>query len=131
MLTIGFPLFRERLLADLRTNATEGQFADIVEPVANVQERYLWLGRNRGSFGTPEAFSFFVWPKPVESLVSLSVLATLRARLTPDGNAALNQALAKAIEFERQAILDAVKGTEAWPALWDAHASGERERGQP
>ena len=60
LITIGFTLFPERLLVDTRSNDQEGEFADMVAPVANVQERYLWLGKHRGSFGTPEGFAFFV-----------------------------------------------------------------------
>lgn len=131
VLTIGFPLVAERLLIDLRENATDGQFAAIVEPVANVQERYQWLGRQRGSFGAPEAFSFFVWPRSVESLASPDTLRTLRSRLTNEGTRAVDEGLAEALELERRAILAAVKGDESWPALWDVHQSGDRERGQP
>jgi hypothetical protein len=120
LITIGFTLFPLRLLIDTRTNATDGQWVGLVEPVASVQERYLWLGRHRGSFGPPEAFSFFVWPQTVRGLIERDLLRALRRRLTPEAAAALDSALAHALELERQAILDAVRGTEAWPAIWKA-----------
>lgn len=123
LITIGFTLFPQRLLVDTRTNDTDGQWIGLVEPVASVQERYLWLGRHRGSFGTPEGFAFFVWPQTVRGLVERDLLAPLRRRLTPEGRAALEDALQQALELERQAIAAAVRGTEAWPAIWQRPAA--------
>jgi hypothetical protein len=120
IMTIGFTLFPLRLLIDTRTNETDGQWVGLVEPVASVQERYLWLGRHRGSFGPPEAFSFFVWPQTVRGLIDRDLLRTLRQRLSPEACDALDTALNQALELERQAIIDAVRGTEAWPAIWQA-----------
>ncbi|MBK9344668.1 MAG: hypothetical protein IPN07_16895 [Dehalococcoidia bacterium] len=82
LITIGFTLFPERLLVDTRSNDQERQFADMVEPVANIQERYVWLGKHRGSFGAPEGFAFFVWPQTVRGLIERDALAPLKARLT-------------------------------------------------
>ncbi|MCL4243391.1 MAG: hypothetical protein KJ048_18730 [Dehalococcoidia bacterium] len=120
LITIGFTLFPLRLLIDTRTNDTDGQWVGLVEPVASVQERYLWLGRHRGSFGPPQAFSFFVWPQTVRGLVERDVLRTLRQRLSPEASAALDSALDSALDLERQAIVAAVRGSEAWPAIWQA-----------
>ena len=69
--------------------------------MASVQERYLWLGQHRGTFGAPEAFSFFVWPQSIESLMESSVLAPLRARLTPVAREALTTGLTHALDLER------------------------------
>lgn len=120
LITIGFTLFPLRLLVDTRTNDTDGQWAGLVEPVASVQERYLWLGRHRGSFGSPEAFSFFIWPETVRGLIDRDLLRALRRRLSSEACDALDTALNQALELERQAIVDAVRGTEAWPAIWQA-----------
>ena len=120
LVTIGFTLFPQRLLIDSRANATDGQWVGLVEPVASVQERYLWLGRHRGSFGPPQGFAFFVWPQTVRSLVERDMLAPIRRRLTPETVAALDEALRQALELERQAIMDAIRGTEAWPTIWQA-----------
>ena len=116
LITIGFTLFPLRLLIDTRTNDTDGQWVGLVEPVASVQERYLWLGRHRGSFGPPQAFSFFVWPQTVRGLIERDLLRTLRQRLSPEASAALDSALDSALDLERQAIVAAVRGSEAWPA---------------
>ncbi len=120
LITIGFTLFPLRLLIDTRTNDTDGQWVGLVEPVASVQERYLWLGRHRGSFGPPQAFSFFVWPQTVRGLIERDLLRTLRQRLSPEASAALDSALDSALDLERQAIVAAVRGSEAWPAIWQA-----------
>ena len=120
LITIGFTLFPLRLLIDTRTNDTDGQWVGLVEPVASVQERYLWLGRHRGSFGPPQAFSIFVWHHTVRRLIERQLQRTLRQRLSPEASAALDSALDSALDLERQAIVAAVRGSEAWPAIWQA-----------
>jgi hypothetical protein len=119
IVTIGFTLFPERLLVDTRSNDRERQFADMVEPVASVQERYMWLGKHRGSFGTPEGFGFFIWPQTVRGLIERDALAALKARLEPDARENLDLALATAAELERQALMETVRGSERWPAVWE------------
>jgi hypothetical protein len=118
VLTVGFTLFRERILVDTRTNDRQGQLVTMAEPVGSVQERYLWLGRHRGAFGAPEAFSFFVWPHTVRDLLDRNILAELVARLDADAAEQLTLALDEAASLERQAIAAAVRGDESYPALW-------------
>ncbi|MEP6871661.1 MAG: hypothetical protein ABI939_07405 [Anaerolineaceae bacterium] len=118
VVTIGFPLMIERLLVDTRSNDRQGQFAEMVEPVASVQERHIWLGRHRGTFGSPRGFAFFVWPHTVRGISERGILDPLRARLAPETLAALDQALAEAAEAERQAIQSVIRGDERWPTLW-------------
>jgi len=131
VLTIGFTLFPHRLLVDLRTNATDGQLVAIVEPVASVQERYLWLGRHRGSFGAPEAFSFFAWPQTVRGLAQRRILAPLEARLDPGARRQLASALDELLAMEETAMRRAVTGAPEWHTLWDRSGAGDPERGQP
>jgi hypothetical protein len=123
LITIGFTLFPERLLVDTRSNDQAGQFAAMVEPVANVQERYMWLGKHRPQFGAPDGFAFFVWPKTVRGLVEADVLRTLRNRLDPDAQQAFDEALGVALELERLAMMEAVRGSERWPAVWEKPAA--------
>ena len=105
LITVGFASFPERLLIDPRTLPDEGPLVAIVAPVASVQERYLWLGKHRSSFGAPEA------------------LAPLGARLDAPAREALDEALQVALELERLAMLEAVKGSERWPAIWERPAA--------
>lgn len=122
VLTVGFTLFPERLLIDTRSRGDEGPLVAIVAPVQTVQERYLWLGKHRGSFGAPEAFSFFVWPCTVRTLVANDVLAPVRARLaqaSAEAEPGLQQLLERLLELERQAMRAAVRGDEPWKPLWE------------
>lgn len=123
LITIGFTLFPERLLVDTRSNDREGQFAEMVPAVATVQERYLWLGKHRSTFGAPEGFAFFVWPHTVRYLVETDALAPLKARLSPEARNDLEVALATALELERQAMREVLRGSEAWPAVWQRGAA--------
>ncbi len=121
VLTIGFTLFAERLLIDTRSRPGEGPLVAVVGPVQTVQERYLWLGKHRGNFGAPEAFSFFVWPKTVRTLIDTDVLATMRSRLaevSPEGESALRNMLDRFAALERDAMRAAVVGDDPWRTVW-------------
>ena len=125
VLTIGFTSFPARLLIDTRTSQTEGPLVAIVAPVQTVQERYLWLGKHRGNFGAPEAFSFFIWPHPVRSLVSRDILRPLLDRLerASDGaGAALSESLERLREMEDEAVRAAIRGEEPWKTVWQRAA---------
>lgn len=123
VITVGFPMIAERLLVDTRTRPGEGPLVAFVEPVANVAERYLWLGKHRGSFGSPEAFSFFVWPQTMRSLRETNALAPLRARLarsSQEAAEALDQVIDRLAEFEVEYHRSAVRGDQpAWHTLWE------------
>jgi hypothetical protein len=123
LVTVGFTLFAERLLVDPRSNETDGQYAAMVEPVGTVQERYLWLGKHRSSFGPPEGFAFFIWPHTVRGLVERNLLAPLRDRLEERTQVDLDRALEEALELERRAMIEAVRGSERWPAVWERSAA--------
>lgn len=121
VLTVGFQLFPARLLIDTRTNDSEGPLVAIVGPVQTVQERYLWLGKHRGGFGAPEAFSFFVWPHTVHSLAVRDILAPLRARLERVSNQAgdaLAESLQRLQRMETEAMRAAIRGEEPWQTVW-------------
>lgn len=124
VLTIGFATFPQRLLIDTRTRTDEGPLATFVEPVTSVQERYLWLGKHRGSFGAPQGFSFFIWPRTVRALVEGDALRPLRDRLARAGGPAsvaeLDTALAALRELELQALRNVVAGGEGWHTVWAA-----------
>jgi hypothetical protein len=124
VLTIAFPLFADRVLFDTRSDATDGPMIAIVEPVASVQERYLWLGRHRGAFGAPEAFSFFAWPLTVGTLIDTDVLRPLRERLeatSPDAAVVFDEVMGRLRAKEREAITIAIRGSEPWRSLWERH----------
>jgi hypothetical protein len=126
VLTIAFPLFPERVLFDMRSNESDGPMVAIVEPVASVQDRYLWLGKHRGSFGAPEAFSFFAWPHTIRSLIERDVLVPLRERLqaaSPDAVAVFEDVMARLRRREIEAIAGAIRGADPWRALWERQSA--------
>jgi hypothetical protein len=93
----------------------------LVGPVQTVQERYLWLGKHRGNFGVPEAFSFFVWPRSVRTLVENDLLAPVRRRISAvsaGADEALDDTLRRLLELEKDAWRAAVRGSEAWATVW-------------
>jgi hypothetical protein len=126
VLTIAFPLFPERLLFDMRTNGADGPLVAIVEPVATVQERYLWLGKHRGGFGAPQAFSFFAWPHTVRSLIERDVLRPLRERLvasSPDAATVFDDVMERLRQREILAMKGAILGADPWRTLWERQAA--------
>lgn len=123
VLTIGFTLFPQRLLMDVRStvDGSVGPLVTLVDPVATVQERYLWLGRHRGMFGAPQGFSFFVWPHTVRHLVESDALRLMRQRLdTLPGNGAqqLEAALGQLVALEKDEFRRAVVGADHYRTLW-------------
>lgn len=123
VLVVGFALFGERLLIDTRTNAETGPLVAIVEPLGGVQERYHWLGRHRGMFGMPEAFSFIAWPNTIRMLQDQDVLGTIRHRLalnSNDGPEMLDKAIARLRELEHDSFRAAIRGDLPWKTIWQA-----------
>ena len=121
VLAVGFSTFPERMLVDTRFTATAGTWSGIVEPVADVRERYLWLGRERGMFGAPQAFSFFVWPQTVGTLMARDVLGTLRERVALGGRAgvaAFDATLAALVRRERESWKEAIRGGDRYATMW-------------
>ena len=126
VLTIGFTLFPQRLLIDTRFNDEAGPMVTVVDPVASVQERYLWLGKHRGMFGAPNAFSFFVWPHTVRGLAERDALRVMRERLQRapgDGRAQLDHALAVLRGLEDAEFRRAIRGEAHWKTLWEAQSA--------
>ena len=123
VITVGFTTFVERLLIDTRTNSVHGPLLMIVEPVGNVEERYLWLRQHRPTFGAPQAFSFFIWPRTVRGLVEQDTLQALRRRmhpLAPTFGKRLDEALEGLRVIERAAWLAVITGQRPWATLWQA-----------
>ncbi|MFN0095063.1 MAG: hypothetical protein ACKVVT_09845 [Dehalococcoidia bacterium] len=121
VLTVGFTTFPERMLVDFRTAPGVDAWAGLVDPVATVQERYLWLGRHRGRLGAPQAFSFVVWPHSVGTMLERDALAIVRERLraiSPESVRLLRETLRTVHTRERAAYREAVTGGPAFHTLW-------------
>lgn len=118
--TIGFRMFAERLIVDARTAEDEGTLVRVVEPVASVEERFFWLGKERPGFGVPERFTFFVWPHSIQYMEECGLSEIIRHRIYPNDPQAGKQ-VAESIHhlfrLERQATYDAITGRN-YHTLW-------------
>jgi len=123
VVTIGFTALAPRLLIDTRADSEHGPLVTIVEPVRNLQERYLWLGRHRGMFPAPRDFTFFVWPHTVRLLRETGALDVVRRRLEilPGGGAhQLDRAIEELTKLERDTFRSAIRGEGPWRTIWAA-----------
>jgi hypothetical protein len=128
--TIIFQTLPERLLVDSRVSPEEGPLVAVVEPVATVEERYHWLGRERPSFGPPERFTFFLWPHTIAFLEQCGVVARIRCRCEaterPEALSMFDRALTDLKEKERRATRAAISG-EDYRTIWPAQKRSPRE----
>lgn len=125
--TVGFRMFPQRVMFDTREKEGTGPLVAVVEPVASVEERFHWLGRERPMFGVPEQFSFFVWPHSLEFFEASGLLQHIRDRLkaseNPETAKSLDAAFTEVRRLERMAVQEALKG-EGYHALWPSETSG-------
>ena len=119
--TVVFHMFPERLLVDTRFTAEEGPLVALVEPVASVEERFYWLGRERPRFGPPERFMFFPWPHSIVFLEQCGIADHIRRRCQASGRAEavamFEKVMADLKEKEQQVTLAAIKG-ENFHTIW-------------
>ena len=57
----------------------------VVEPVASVEERFFWLGKERPRSASPERFTFFLWPHSVRYFEESGLGEMIRHRVYPLG----------------------------------------------
>jgi len=119
--TIGFHMFPQRVVIDTRETGEVGPMVRVVEPVATVEERFHWLGRERPAFEAPEGFAFFVWPHSLEFFESSGVPQRVRGRLRaperPEVARMADEALEELRRLEREAVRQALSG-EGYHTLW-------------
>lgn len=123
--TIGFRMFPERLIIDTRTSATDGPMIRLVEPVASVEERFFWLGKERPGFGVPDRFTFFVWPHSIAYMDESGLGDIIRRRVYPLDESAgtqMAESMWRMITLERQATADAITGRNHH-TIWEREAS--------
>ena len=120
--TIGFRMFPERMIIDARTSETVGPMVRVVDPVASVEERYFWLGKERPEFGAPERFTFFVWPHSVRYFDESGLGQMIRNRIYALGFEQVGGEMAHAMyalhRLEQQATFDAIHGRNHH-TLWE------------
>ena len=125
VVAVGFRLFAERLLVDTRHDENTPPLAQVVDPVASVEERFFWLGQHRPSLGTPERFLFFLWPPSISFLKDSSLAAAITERIVATGHEQAvpmcEAAFADLAQRERRATVAAVKGQSCF-TLWPRRA---------
>ncbi|MFQ5473378.1 MAG: hypothetical protein ACE5FA_10910 [Dehalococcoidia bacterium] len=120
--TVGFRLFPERFIVDTRSTGSEIPMAEVVEPVATVEERFFWLGKRRPAFSAPERFTFFVWPHSIRFLQESGIAGRIRERVGAAGHdesaRVLDAAMARLSGLEKVAVVNAITGENChtiWP----------------
>jgi hypothetical protein len=115
-------MFPERMIIDARTSDEVGPMVRVVEPVASVEERFFWLGKERPSFGAPERFTFFVWPHSVRYFDESGLGEMIRNRIYALGFEQVGGDMAHAMHalhrLEQQATFDAIHGRNHH-TLWE------------
>lgn len=118
---IGFHLFPERLVVDARCNEDAGPMVRVAEPLASVQARYYWLGRERPGFGAPERFMFAPWQHSLRFFEESGLLARIRERIvTLDRSVAgaCDDAFHELRRLERAGTIEAIRGEDRYRTLW-------------
>ncbi len=120
--TVGFRLFPERFIVDTRSTESEIPMAEVVEPVATVEERFFWLGKRRPAFSAPERFTFFVWPHSINFFQESGIADRIRERVgaVEHGESAkvMDTAMARLSGLEKVAVVNAITGENChtiWP----------------
>ena len=120
--TVGFQLFPERFIVDSRSTDSELPMAEVVVPVATVQERFFWLGQRRPAFSAPERFTFFIWPHSISFLKESGIADRIRDRVggavSEESAKAMDTALVRLARLEKSAVVNAITGENChtiWP----------------
>lgn len=128
--TIGFRNFPDRLIIDTRAKDNVGPMVQLVGPVATVEERFFWLGKERPAFDAPERFTFFVWPHSIRYFEDAGLGDMIRQRVYPedtiDGDIGrqMAESMYKLITLERQSEYDAITGRN-YHTLWEREPAEE------
>lgn len=114
---IGFRTFPQRLIIDARSRDNQGTMVRVVEPVATVEERFFWLGKERPSFGVPERFTFFVWPHSLRYFEESGLGQIIRERVRPEADSQVAESMHRLFALEHQSTIDAVTGKN-YHTIW-------------
>lgn len=88
VVTVHFPYFRQTLLLDTRTSATEGPLMRVRPSTATIDDRIKDLRALRPKFGRPESITYIPWLKFVVSLKASGVWDVLVDRMVKAGGTA-------------------------------------------
>ena len=93
VITVHFPYFRETLVLDTRTSATEGPLLRIRPSANSVDDRIKDIKSLRPRFGRPESITYIPWPKYILSLKESGVWDVLIDRMVAAGGATMEDTL--------------------------------------
>ena len=124
VILLGFEFTGDRLLIDLRDDPRghTPPILELVEPLAGVDERQIWLSERRPGLRPPEQFLFFVWPHSVGYLEASPLLRGAADRIRREQGVDVREAIADTVQDlrsrERIDVLAAVRGGEGFETLW-------------
>jgi hypothetical protein len=124
VIVLGFDFTDDRLLIDLRDDprGNTPPIVEIVEPLANAEERQIWLSGRRPGLRHPDELLFFVWPNSVTALERSPLIEGAAQRIEREqhvdvrGN--LRDTMDDLRERERFDLIAAVRGGEGFETLW-------------
>ena len=123
VIVIAFSHFDERLLIDVRSNALDGPYIRVVQPLGSAEERLRELHRVRPSFPDTDKLAFFAWPRSINGLKDLGIWALLHQRVTagnaPEAEGQLGTAFNELKRLEEAETLEAIGGTTRYRSLWE------------
>jgi len=122
VVVVGFEMTPKRLLIDLRADDHSPPLVEMVDPLANAQERNEWLGERRPGVPLPERFVFFVWPHSVELLGESPLFPRSRDRIAReqgiDVSTDIDDVLRDLERRERDDTYRALIGGEGYQTIW-------------
>jgi hypothetical protein len=121
VLAVGFRLFPQRLLLDLRYNEQDPPMVKVVQRAGSAEERLRELASARPAFPTPQHFYFILWPRSIPFLVESGVWERILARCRASGHQTVDRDCALALNIltglERQEVQQALHG-QGYRTLW-------------
>ena len=124
VIVLAFEFTADRLLIDLRDDPRghTPPIVEMVEPLAGVDERRIWLSARRPGLRPPEQFLFFVWPHSAGYLEASPLLPGAADRIRREQGVDVHEAIADVVQDlrgrERIDMLAAVRGGEGFETLW-------------
>ena len=124
VLVLGFDFTDDRLLIDLRDDPRghTPPIVEIVEPLADAEERQIWLSGRRPGLRPPDELLFFVWPHSVNALQNSPLIEGAAVRIEGEQRVNVRTLLGEAMDElrsrERLDLAAAVSGGEGFETLW-------------
>ena len=124
VLIIGFPLWSQRLLLDLRADTAAPALVELVAPLQSAAERASWLARRRPTLGPVERSVFFTWPHSVDLLERSGLPARVVERVGGDHGLRIESDMRAVFGqlrmLERECLARAIEGGDGFETLWKA-----------